>query len=312
MRIFVAGATGAVGRRLVPMLVERGHEVTGTTRTPAKGDALRRMGADAAVVDALDAAAVKEAVSDAAPEVVVHELTAIPPTFDTRRFDDAFADTNRLRTEGTDNLIAAAAAAGVRRIVAQSYAAWPYERRGGPVKTEDEPLDDDPPVAVRRTLAAIRHLESATLGSGLDGVVLRYGAFYGPGSSIGEGGSVLGLVRRRWFPVVGSGAGIWSFAHVDDVADATAAAIERGVPGIYNVADDEPAPVAEWLPALAEAIGALPPRHVPVWLARPLIGEVGVSMMTEIRGASNAKMKRELGWTPRYATWREGFRSGLG
>jgi nucleoside-diphosphate-sugar epimerase len=312
MRIFVAGATGVVGTRLVPILVGRGHQVTGTTRTPAKVSRLRDQGAAAMLVDALDRAALKDAVAGAAPEVVVHELTAIPSSPNLRRFDDEFAPTNRLRTEGTDGLIAAAEAVGVRRIVAQSYASWPYERRGGAVKSEDEPFDDDPPSGMRHTLAALRYLESAVLGSGLEAVVLRYGAFYGPGSSLGAGSPLLELARKRRFPIVGSGSGIWSFVHVDDVAEATALAVEGADPGVYNVTDDEPAPVREWLPALAETIGAPPPRTIPVWLARPMIGDAGVTMMTEIRGASNAKARRELEWTPRFATWRDGFRRGLG
>jgi nucleoside-diphosphate-sugar epimerase len=312
MRIFVAGATGVVGTRLVPILTKRGHQVTGVTRTPAKADRLSGQGANAVVVDALDHAAMKDAVAGAAPEVVVHELTAIPASLNLRRFDEDFGPTNRLRTEGTDGLIAAAQAAGVHRIVAQSYASWPYERRGGPIKSEDDPFDADPPAGMRRTLSALRHLETAVLGSGLEAVVLRYGAFYGPGSSLGTGSPLFELARKRRFPVVGSGAGIWSFVHVDDVAEATALAIERAAPGVYNVTDDEPAPVRDWLPALARAIGAPPPRTIPVWLARPLIGDAGVTMMTEIRGASNAKARRELDWTPRFATWRDGFRLGLG
>lgn len=311
MRIFVAGATGAVGRRLVPLLVERGHEVTGTTRTPSKAASIRAAGAEPAVVDALDAAALKDAVVASEPEVVVHELTAIPPAFDMRRFAQAFATTDRLRTEGTDNLIEAARAVGARRIVAQSFAAWSYERRGGPVKTEEDPPDADPPEGVRRTVEALGHLERAVTGSGLEGLVLRYGWFYGPGSSIAVDGSIVELVNRRRFPIVGPGGGVWSFAHLDDVAMATALAVERGAPGVYNIADDEPAPVREWLPVLAGAIGAPKPRRVPVWLARLLVGELGVTLMTEIRGVANDKAKRELGWTLRYPSWRRGFREGL-
>ena len=311
MRVFVAGATGVVGRVLVPLLVERGNEVTASTRTPEKTGRLRDMGAEAVILDALDADAMRVAVSAAAPEVVVHELTAIPSTINLRRFDEQFAETNRLRTEGTDHLISAAMAAGARRFVAQSYGAWLYERRGGPVKTEDDPLDEEPPVGMCRSLTALRHLESVVLGAELNGIVLRYGAFYGPGSAIGRGGSVLDLVRRRRFPIVGSGGGVWSFAHLDDIAEATAIAIERGKPGIYNIVDNEPAPVSTWLPVLAGALGAPPPRRVPVWLARPLIGDVGISMMTQIRGASNTKAKRNLDWTPRYASWRDGFANGL-
>jgi 2-alkyl-3-oxoalkanoate reductase len=311
MRVFVAGASGVVGRRLVPKLVERGHQVTGSTRTPVKAEAIRAQGAEAAVMDALDATAVKEAIAAAAPDVVVHELTAIPAEMNFRRFDEVFAPTNRLRTVGTDHLVAAALAGGARRMVAQSYAAWPYGRRGGWVKTEEDPFDEHPPSAVVPTMNALRHVEAAVLGSGLDPVVLRYGGFYGPGTSLSAGSPIAAMVRARRLPVVGSGSGVWSFAHIDDVAEATALAVERGE-GVYNVCDDEPAAVREWLPVLADALGAKPPRHVPVWLARLLVGEAGVVMMTEIRGASNAKAKRELDWTPRFATWREGFRHGLG
>jgi nucleoside-diphosphate-sugar epimerase len=311
MRVFVAGATGVVGVRLVPALVARGHEVVGTTRTPERMDRLRRLGAEPVLMDALDATAVKEVVARAEPEVVVHQMTAIPPELNLRRFDEAFAATNRLRTEGTDHLVEAARATGVRRFVAQSYAAWPYARAGGPVKTEDDPLAVDAPTHLRRTLGAIRHLESAVAASGLEGLSLRYGGFYGPGTSLGEGSPVLEAVRRRRFPLVGPGEGIWSFVHIDDAASATVAAVEAVHVGVLNVTDDEPAPVREWLPELARAIGAPAPRHVPAWLARPLIGEVGVTMMTDIRGASNARAKRELGWKLRFPSWREGFRLGL-
>ncbi|HYN18819.1 MAG TPA: NAD-dependent epimerase/dehydratase family protein, partial [Actinomycetes bacterium] len=213
----------------------------------------------------------------------------------------------------TDHLLEAARAAGARRFVAQSFAGWPFARVGGPVKTEDDPLDPDPPAELRRTLDAIRHLESAVLGAeGLEGVVLRYGGFYGPGTSAGDGGFLLDDLRRRRFPVVGAGTGVWSFVHIDDAAAATAAAVERGAPGIYQIVDDDPAPVSAWLPALAAAAGARPPRRVPVWLARLLAGEHGVVLMTEARGASNAKARRELGWRPAHPSWRQGFRSSLG
>ena len=308
MRIFVAGATGAIGRPLISKLVERGHDVVGTTRHPEKQDAIRRAGATPTVMDGLDGASVKEAVTQAAPEVVIHELTAIPANADIKHLDDTLAMTNRLRSEGTDHLLEAARSAGARRFVAQSYAAWPYERQGGPIKTEDAPLDPDPPAAQRRTLTAIRYLESAVLGDpDVEGVVLRYGAFTGPGTPFGEGGEVREAVRRRRLPLVGSGQGIWSFVHIDDAAEATALAAERGALGIYNIVDDEPVPVRAWLPAFARALGAKPPRRIPVWLARLAIGEVGVSLMTQIRGASNAKARRELGWEPSHAGWRATF-----
>jgi 2-alkyl-3-oxoalkanoate reductase len=313
MRIFVAGATGAIGQRLVPMLVANGHAVIGTTRTSAKADALRVAGASPIVLEALDPGAVTEALIRAEPDVVVHQLTALAGFTDFRKFDEGFAMTNRLRTEGTDNLLAGMREVGVRRLVAQSYAGWPHARVGGPVKTEEDPLDPDPPAALRRTLAAIQHLEAAVLHTdGVHGTVLRYGGFYGPGTSMDEGGIHLEVVRRRRFPIVGRGTGVTSFIHIDDAATATVAAIERGVVGLFNIVDDDPAPVAEWLPALAEAIGAKPPRHVPVWIARLFAGEHGVVMMTEVRGASNAKAKRVLGWRPAFPSWRDGFRAGLG
>ena len=313
MRIFVAGATGALGRRLVPLLVQGGHQVTGMTRTAGKAAGLRAAGAEPVVADALDRDAVLRAVVAARPEVVVHELTALAQMTDFRRLDEGFALTNRLRTEGTDHLLAAARAAGARRFVAQSFAGWPFARVGGPVKTEDDPLDPDPPAELRRTLDAIRHLEAAVLSAeGIEGVVLRYGGFYGPGTSAGAGGYILDDLRRRRFPIVGAGSGVWSFVHIDDAATATVAAVERGAPGVYQVVDDDPAPVAEWLPALAAAAGARPPRRVPVWLARLLGGEHGVILMNEVRGASNAKARRELGWRPAWPSWRQGFRDGLG
>jgi 2-alkyl-3-oxoalkanoate reductase len=313
MRIFVAGATGVLGRRLLPLLVGGGHQVTAMTRTAGKAAGLRQAGAEPVVADALDRDAVAAAVVAARPEVVVHQLTDLAGTTSFRRFDREFAATNRLRTEGTDHLVAAARSAGARRLVAQSFAGWPFARVGGPVKTEDDPLDPDPPAQLRRTLAAIRHLEAAVLGAeGLEGVVLRYGGFYGPGTSAGEGGFMLDDLRRRRFPMVGAGTGVWSFVHIDDAAAATAAAVERGAPGIYQIVDDEPAPVSAWLPVLAAAAGARPPRRVPAWLARLLGGEHAVVLMTEARGASNAKARRELGWRPAHPSWRQGFANGLG
>jgi 2-alkyl-3-oxoalkanoate reductase len=313
MRIFVAGATGALGRRLVPLLVDRGHQVAAMTRTPGKAAGLRAAGAEPVVADALDRQAVLRAVGQARPEVVVHQLTGLAGTPSLRKFDQGFAATNRLRTEGTDHLLAATRAAGARRVVAQSFAGWPFARVGGPVKTEDDPLDPDPPAELRRSLDAIRHLEAAVLGTeGVEGLVLRYGGFYGPGTSVGMGGSMVEDVCRRRLPIVGAGTGVWSLIHIDDAAAATAAAVERGAPGIYQIVDDDPAPVSAWLPELAKAVGARPPRRVPAWVARLLAGEHGVVLMTEIRGASNAKAKRTLGWTPTYPTWRQGFHTGLG
>jgi nucleoside-diphosphate-sugar epimerase len=315
MRIFVAGATGALGRRLVPLLVERGHQVTAMTRTPAKAAGLRAAGAEPVVADALDREAVLGAVTAARPEVVVHEVTALAAMTSFRKFDREFALTNRLRTEGTDHLLAAGRAVGARRFVAQSYAGWPNARTGGPVKDETDPLDPDPPRKLRAALAAIRHLERAVTGiTWGEGLVLRYGGFYGPGTSLSlePGAAMVEPIHRRQFPLIGDGGGVWSFVHIEDAATATVAAVERGRAGIYQVVDDEPAPVREWLPVLAEALGAKPPRRVPRWLGRLLAGEAATVMLTEVRGASNAKAKRELGFQPRWPSWRLGFAKGLG
>jgi nucleoside-diphosphate-sugar epimerase len=314
MKILIVGASGAIGTRLVPILVAEGHEVVGTSRSPEKAERLRKLGAEPVLLDLLDEAAVGRAVGAVAPEVIVHEATALADLgTNPRHFDDDFAVTNRLRTEGTDHLLAAARATGVRRFVAQSFAGWPQAREGGPVLTEDAPFDPNPPKSARRGMAAIRHLEAAVTGAeGLEGVVLRYGGFYGPGTSLTRDGEHTEAVRKGAFPIVGSGAGVWSFIHVDDAASATAAAVVRGAPGVYNVVDDEPAPVSEWLPYLAELLGAKPPRHVPTWIARVAAGELGVAMMTTVRGASNAKAKRELGWEPRHPSWRQGFAEMLG
>jgi nucleoside-diphosphate-sugar epimerase len=307
MKIFLAGATGAMGKQLVPRLIAGGHEVVGTTRSESKREALYELGATPVVLDALDADQVAAAVAQAQPDAIVHELTAIE-TFDLRHFDRSFAMTNRLRTEGTDHLLSAGRAVGVKRFVIQSFTSWPYARTGGPVKTEDDPLDPTPAAEMRESLDAIRHLETAVVGADwTEGIVLRYGGFYGPGTSMAPGGEQFEALRKRKFPVVGSGAGVWSFVHIADAAEATAAALEHGRRGIYNVVDDEPAPVAEWLPAMAQAIGAPKPWHVPAFVGRLVGGEPGIVMMTEIRGASNAKAKRELGWTPRHPSWRQGI-----
>jgi nucleoside-diphosphate-sugar epimerase len=312
MRVFIAGATGAVGRRLVPLLVASGYEVVAMTRSKEKVDALRAIGAEPVVADGLDRAAVRQAVVRAEPEVVVHQMTGLTGAKNFKRFDDDFALTNRLRTEGTDILLEAARSAGVRRLIVQSYGNWNYERSGSRLKNEEDPLDPSPPANQRRSLQAIRHLEGVVGADDLEGVALRYGNFYGPGTGFALDGDLVELVRKRKLPVVGKGSGVWSFIHVDDVATATSAALRQGRPGIYNIVDDEPAPVAVWLPELARAIGAKPPRHVPVWLGRLAIGEVGISMMTQIRGATNAKAKHELGWEPSFRSWRDGFRNGLG
>jgi 2-alkyl-3-oxoalkanoate reductase len=309
MRIFLAGATGALGSRLVPQLVAAGHDVTGTTRSSAKADALRAQGAEPVIADGLDRDRIVAAVAAARPDAIVHQLTALAGLGNLRNVDRTFALTNRLRTEGTDNLLAAARAAGVDRFVAQSYAGWPSARTGGPVKTEDDPLDPEPVPSMRATHAAIRHLEAAV--SEFGGIVLRYGGFYGPGTGLSASGEQLDLIRKRRFPVVGDGGGVWSFVHIDDAAAATLAALEHGEPGIYNIVDDEPAPVREWLPALATEAGAKRPRRVPRWLGRLAAGEGVAMMMTESRGASNAKAKRLLGWQPAHPSWRAGFKQAL-
>ena len=309
MKVLLAGATGALGKQLVPRLVADGHEVVGITRTESKLGMLRELGAAGVVADLLDPEQVARVVAEAEPEVIIHQLTALNRDFDVKHFDRTFEETNRLRTEATDHLLAAGRAVGVKRFIAQSFTSWPYARTGGPVKTEDDPLDPNPPAAMRQSMRAIRHLESAVTGADwTEGIVLRYGGFYGPGTSMSrEGGAQLETIRKRRLPVVGDGGGIWSFVHIEDAAEATVAAVTHGRRGIYNIVDDDPAPVAEWLPAAARAVGAPAPRHVPRWLGRIAAGESGVVMMTEMRGASNEKAKRELGWAPRHPSWREGF-----
>jgi nucleoside-diphosphate-sugar epimerase len=308
MRVFVAGATGAIGQQLVPRLVAAGHEVHGMTRSESKQAMLSELGAVPVVADALDPDQVAEAVGRAKPDVIVHQLTSIG-AINMRRFDRDFSATNRLRTEGTDHLLSAGQAVGVRRFVAQGVAAYgAYARTGGPIKTEEDPLELSPPREMRETLAAIRHLEEAVLGAQwTEGIVLRYGVFYGPGTSLAPGAEQFELVRKRKFPLVGDGGGVWSFIHIADAAEATVAAVEHGSRGVYNVVDDDPAPVAEWLPALAQELGAKKPMRVPRFVGRLFAGEAGVAMMTDVRGGSDAKAKRELGWRPAHASWRQGF-----
>lgn len=307
MKVFVAGGTGAIGTQLVPQLVAAGHDVVATSRSANGAEEVQRLGAEPAIVDGLDEQGLVEAVGRARPEVVIHQMTALAGKVDFRRFDRWFATTNELRTKGTDYLIRAARQARARRLIVQSYSGWPNIREGSAVKSEEDPLDPDPPKLQRESMAAIRHIESTVPAvEGLEGVVLRYGGLYGPGTGVTSAEGI-DLIRKRRFPVVGDGGGVWSFVHTSDAASATVAALDHGAPGVYNVVDDEPAPAREWLPYLAEVIGAKPPRRVPVWLGRIAAGEVPVSMMTRIRGSSNAKAKRELGWQPRYASWREGF-----
>jgi len=307
MRVFVAGAAGAIGRRLIPQLVARGHQVTASTRGSSKLEQLRRLGAEPVLVDGLDAVAVGEAVARSEPDVIVHQMTALAGKANLRNFDKWFATTNELRTAGTEHLLAAAEAAGVSKFVAQSYTGWSNIREGGAVKTENDPYDPDPARFQTESINGLQFLDKVVPAAPLEGMVLRYGNFYGPGGSE----SLVELVRKRQMPIIGDGAGVWSWIHLDDAAAATVAAIERGRRGIYNITDDEPAAVAEWLPYLAEVVGAKKPLRVPVWLGRLAAGDVTVRWMTEGRGASNAKAKRELDWQPRWSTWRDGFRHGL-
>lgn len=308
MRIFVAGASGAVGLRLVPALVSAGHSVAGLTRTPAKAEAIRRMGAHPVVADGLDAEAIRTAVGSAKPEIIIHEMTDLGGASDLRHFDRTFANSNALRTRGTDLLLAAGREAGVRRFVAQSYCGWPFARTGGPIKTEGDALDPDPPEEFRRALQAIRYLERTVTGSSQpEGIVLRYGSFYGPDTGMFASAMVEQLRHRR-VPLIGDGGGWWSFLHIDDAASAAVKAVDRGKAGsIYNIVDDDPAEVRQWLPALAEMLGAKPPFHVPSWIARLVAGDHIVAMMTQGRAGSNAKAKSELDWQPAYPSWRQGF-----
>jgi nucleoside-diphosphate-sugar epimerase len=314
MKVFVVGATGALGKQLVPRLVAGGDDVTGTSRSDSKRGLIESLGASPVVLDLFDADGVRAAVREASPDVVVHEATSLAGNLDFRNFDRSFEQTNRLRTEGTRNLLDAARAAGVRRFVAQSFAGWPYARVDGFVKDEEDPLDPDPPKGIEQTISAIREVERlVTSADGIEGIVLRYGLFYGPGTSVAlaPDGEQVEAVRSRKFPVVGSGDGVSSFIHIDDAAAATALAIADGEPGIYNVVDDEPAPAREWLPALAEEVEAKQPMRVPRWVGRLLAGKAMTTMMTEGRGASNAKARRDLGWEPRFSSWRQGFADGL-
>ena len=311
MRVFVTGATGALGRYLVPGLIAEGHQVTASTRTPGKAARLREAGAEPVVLDGLDREAVIAAVRAAGPEVIVHQMTALAGlgSQSFRRVDRAFAATNELRTRGTDNLLAAAARAGTRRVIAQGYAgAGPDRRSGGRLKTEEDSPDWRPIRSAMRAPAAIRHVEEAVPAEAPEGIVLRYGTFYGPGAS----DVLLEAVRKRQVPVIGGGTGVWSFIEITDAAAATVAAVGRGAPGVYNVVDSDPAPVAQWLPYLANVAGAKPPLRVPAWLGRLLAGEFVVAQMTSSRGFSNEKARKELDWEPRYASWREGFRAWAG
>jgi 2-alkyl-3-oxoalkanoate reductase len=310
VRVFVAGSTGALGRALIPQLLENGYEVTALVRTPEKGEALQAMGADVTIADPLNKEELTQAIIAAKPKVIIHQLTALA-NVRSFKFDHEFALTNRFRTEVTDTMLAAARRVGVRRFIAQSFCGWPFARQGGPVKKEEDPLDPNPPAEFRKTLEAIRYLEGTLLHTtDMQTLTLRYGVFYGPGTAIAKDGAIADLIRKHKMPIVGKGTGIWSFIHIQDAARATVVAVSQGAPGIYNIVDSEPAPVAEWLPLLAQVLGAPPPRTVPAWLAKLAVGEGGVSMMTEIRGGSNAKAISGLGWQPMFANYRQGFLKG--
>jgi len=313
MKIFVTGGTGALGRFLLPQLLENGHEVVALTRSVDRAESIEKVGASAVIADPLDKQQLTAAVRRAEPEVIIHELSSLKGVGNFKKFDQEFALTNRFRTEVTDTLLAAARTIGTQRLIVQSFCGWPYARKGGPVKTEEDPLDPKPHESFVKTLAAIRYQESKIHSvPTLQGIALRYGNFYGPGSAIGKGGSVVKAVKKRKLPLVGGGGGVWSFIHLSDAARATVAAVTKGAPGIYNIVDDEPAKVSAWLPVLAKGVGGKPPRKIPHWLGELLIGEAGVSMMTQVRGGSNAKAKRDLEWAPQYASWRRGFMEALG
>jgi nucleoside-diphosphate-sugar epimerase len=300
MRVFVAGASGALGSRLVPQLIDAGHEVIGTHRMQQSADLVRKLGATPVMLDLRDTTAVRRRVVEAKPDAIVHQATALADAKWGRNFDQTFAATNELRTKGTDALLAAAWEVGTRRFIAQSFASYRYLREGGPVKTEDDPLDPNPPANARESFAAMAHLDQAVTDFG--GIVLRYGGFYGAAND-----GLIEPVRKRQFPIIGDGGGLTSWIHLDDATAATVLALEHEGPAIYNIVDDEPAPVREWLPVLADALGAGPPRRFPTWLARVAAGEAAVVMGTSARGASNAKAKRELGWTPSHPSWKTGF-----
>ena len=313
MKIFVLGGTGVIGKNLIPLLVEKRHEVTALVRSSEKAKLVEDMGAEAVKANVFDKEELTKVIRKAEPEVIIHQLTALA-TFsgNFRNFDKEFKMTNRFRSEVTDTLLNIAKDIGTKRFIAQSFCGWPFARVGGPIKSEEDPLDPEPPSSFRRSLDAIKHLEKSVRESQkVEALALRYGFFYGPGTSISKDGSIAEAIRKRRIPLIGNGAGVWSFLHIGDAVQSTVAALTNGSPGIYNVVDDEPAPVSEWLPFLAESLEAKPPSKVPVWLAKILIGEAGVSMMTKIRGASNSKAKNELKWEPIYSSWRQGFTEGL-
>jgi nucleoside-diphosphate-sugar epimerase len=312
MRIFLAGASGAIGQTLIPLLIEQEHEVFGAFRNPAHADRVQSLGATPVVLDVFDGQAVVSRVTEIKPQVVIHQLTAIPARIDIKHIDRDFELTNRLRTEGTRNLATAAVQAGAEKFIAQSFAGWPYARRGITLKSEEDDLDPTPPPKMKPILDAIETLEHTTLREkAFTGIVLRYGPLYGPHSSIASDGTMVDDLRKHKIPLIGQGTGVWSFLHLHDAATATVAALTQAQRGIYNIVDDDPAPVVEWLPFLAQCVGAPPPRHIPNWMANIAVGEHAVAMMNDIRGVSNAKARKELNWTPKWSSWREGFREGL-
>lgn len=313
MKVFVAGGTGAIGKFLLPLLIQKGYEVIALVRTSEKGKKIKSLGAKFSVADALNKEKLIAAIRKTEPEVIIHLLTSLAGAGNFKKVDEEFALTNRFRTEVLDTMLTAARLVGTRRFIAQSFCGWPFAREGGPVKTEVDPLDPNPPDSFKKTLSAILYLENVVRqAEEIQALALRYGIFYGPGTGIANDGSIVRMIRKRKLPIVGDGGGIWSFIHIEDAARATLAAISYGIPGIYNIVDDEPAPVSEWLPFLANTVGAKPPLHIPAWLARLAIGDGGVSMMTKIRGGSNIKAKSELRWQLIYNTWRHGFIEGLG
>ena len=313
MKIFVAGSTGVVGKILVPQLIEQDHEVFALVRNSQKSKDVEVVGAKAVIANALDKIELTESIKKTEPEVVIHQLTSLSNVSGNfKKFDEEFALTNRFRTEVTDTLISAARLVGTRRFIAQSFCGWPFAREGSPIKIEEDSLDSDPPTGFRKTLQAIKHLEKAVKSvTDFEALALRYGIFYGPGTGFSKDGPIAELLRKHKMPIVGNGNGVWSFIHINDAVSATVNAISQGKPGIYNIVDDEPVPVKSWLPYLAEILESKPPSKIPAWIAKLIIGNAGVSMMTQIRGGSNVKAKRELSWKPVYSSWRQGFKEGL-
>lgn len=311
MNVFIAGGTGAIGKRLIPLLINSGYKVTSMTRSPGKRELLQKLGADVVIADGLKREDVRKEVLETQPEVIIHQMTSLAGIKNLKNFDKKFELTNRLRREGTDYLIEAGEEAGTKLFIAQSYAGWNYEPTGSGLKSENDPFDPHPSAKMVKALEAIKYLEDKVLSSGIKGIILRYAGFYGPGTGISLNSGVVELIKKRKFPIIGKGNGVWSFIHIDDAASATLAALKKGKEGVYNISDDEPAPVSAWLPGLAEILNAKPPFHLPVWLGKLIAGDTVVLLMTNIKGVSNSKAKAELDWQPLYKSWREGFRKGL-